>query len=448
MRAKQKSSGTKKKAAKRPTAARRAVARKAAAAPLSTSRRSENTPKRKRAVARSARRKKPAPRKIRLQVPPILLEGDRPAPPRLSGPGEKFALGEELGQPVQAPETQTGELPEAYGTGRLLVTTRDPHWLYAHWDFTRERQRRYNAQSVHGHLVLRTYIGAPGGRAVSEIHVHPESRHWFAHVERAATEYVAELGYYRRDHKWTSLATSAATLTPPDKVSSDTTVSFATIPIEIPFGKLLASVKRVVPENMPLAPALAELDRQSVAEPVASPGTPTAWPSESERGLAEIIRMDTSPCAWMDSLEIPELMRGHGQAGEQISSPGSSESRVHAWSAIPDESISSPFGGSPAGAKEFWFNVNAELVIYGATERDATVTIGGRKIVLRPDGSFSFRFALPDGQHELDVIAVSADGTDGRAAELRFTRLTEFVGDVGTHPQDPALKPPFSENVG
>ena len=32
----------------------------------------------------------------------------------------------------------------------------------------------------------------------------------------------------------------------------------------------------------------------------------------------------------------------------------------------------------------------------GATEPDAAVTIGGRKIQLRKDGTFSFRFALPD----------------------------------------------------
>jgi hypothetical protein len=87
------------------------------------------------------------------------------------------------------------------------------------------------------------------------------------------------------------------------------------------------------------------------------------------------------------------------------------------------------------------------LIIYGATERDATVTIGGRTIKLRPDGSFSYRFALPDGKYDLPVVAVSADGTDGRAAELKFSRATEIRGEVGTHPQDPALKPPTPDDV-
>ncbi|HXE42117.1 MAG TPA: hypothetical protein VN516_03745, partial [Candidatus Baltobacteraceae bacterium] len=95
----------------------------------------------------------------------------------------------------------------------------------------------------------------------------------------------------------------------------------------------------------------------------------------------------------------------------------------------------------------FWFNVNAELIIYGATEPNAKVTLGGNQIKLRPDGSFSYRFSLPDGKYDLPAVAVSADGTDARAAELKFTRETEYRGDVGAHPQDPSLKPPLPDNV-
>jgi hypothetical protein len=103
-------------------------------------------------------------------------------------------------------------------------------------------------------------------------------------------------------------------------------------------------------------------------------------------------------------------------------------------------------GGMP-GKKSFWFNVNAELIIYGATEPDAAVSIAGRKIKLRPDGSFSFRFSLPDGHYDLPAIAISADGTDSRAANLQFRRETEYRGDVGTHPQDPGLRPPKADSV-
>jgi hypothetical protein len=109
-------------------------------------------------------------------------------------------------------------------------------------------------------------------------------------------------------------------------------------------------------------------------------------------------------------------------------------------------SVSSPFGGAerPRG---FWFNVNAELIIYGATEPDASVTIGDRPIKLRPDGSFSFRFALPDGQYSLPAAAHSADGVETRRAHLKFSRETAYQGEVGAHPQDKKLKPPLVSAV-
>jgi hypothetical protein len=108
--------------------------------------------------------------------------------------------------------------------------------------------------------------------------------------------------------------------------------------------------------------------------------------------------------------------------------------------------IFSPLGKPAGQPKGFWFNVNAELIVYGATESDATVSIGGRKVNLRPDGSFSYRFALPDGRYEMPVVAISADQTDGRAAEMKFSRGTEYRGHVGAHPQDPALQQLLLEN--
>jgi len=133
----------------------------------------------------------------------------------------------------------------------------------------------------------------------------------------------------------------------------------------------------------------------------------------------------------MGSLEITELIRR--RLAHEISSLGVS-------------SLSSPFGGVEQ-PKGFWFNVNAELIIYGATEPTAKVTLGGHEIKLRPDGSFSYRFALPDGKYNLPAVAVSADNTEAQAADLKFSRETEYIGDVGAHPQDPALKTPLPENI-
>jgi uncharacterized protein len=386
-----------------------------------------------------------------LEVPPILLESDSPSPVTASGPGEKFSLG--ATPPVQS--FSGGELPESYGTKKLFLTARDPHWLYAHWDLTREQQKELNNESTDGHLILRIFAGKIEGHPAYEIHVHPDSRHWFAHVERAGHSYAAELGYYSALGKWTRVAVSSSTLTPPDAAAKEDAAEFATIPFEFPFARLMQIIEDAVRDNIPLAQAIEELRRaghpdlprfaHSIHSAVVAPGPTRTWTPEQEKALAKIISIDETRRVWMGSLEITELIRRRlAQAGDTtspvrafgISSPGLTSSPT------------SPFGGVKAEAeKNFWFNVNAELIIYGATEPDAKVTLGGHEIKLRSDGTFSFRFALPDGKYDLPAVAVSADGTDGRAAELKFSRETQYLGDVGATPQDPALKPPTPDSL-
>ena len=74
--------------------------------------------------------------------------------------------------------------------------------------------------------------------------------------------------------------------------------------------------------------------------------------------------------------------------------------------------------------KGFWLKVDCELIVYGATEPDAKVTVQGKPIALRPDGTFTLRFALPDGKQVIPVKAVSADKTDERVITPIVNRET------------------------
>jgi len=78
-----------------------------------------------------------------------------------------------------------------------------------------------------------------------------------------------------------------------------------------------------------------------------------------------------------------------------------------------------------AKERKFWLMVNTELIVYGATEPDAKVTIQGKPLKLRPDGTFSLRFALPDGRQVIPVEATSADELETRTITPIVTKETK-----------------------
>jgi uncharacterized protein len=168
------------------------------------------------------------------------------------------------------------------------------------------------------------------------------------------------------------------------------------------------------------------------------------WSPQQEKALAEVVSLDQVRRVWIGSVEITELIRR--QLDQQVSSQSVAQFGLPTSPAAGLGSVSSPFGGleRPRG---FWFNVNAELIIYGSTEPDAKVTIAGRPIKLRTDGTFSFRFALPDGNYSLPASAQSADGEETRRADLNFSRQSHYHGEVGAHPQDKSLQPPVASAV-
>jgi hypothetical protein len=375
-------------------------------------------------------------------VPPsILLEGDVSPAPLPGGPGDRYVLGPAA--PSAPSQPGPGALPSAYGTGRLLLVARDPRWLYAHWDLTDRQLRDYNKRSASGHLVLRVRADSPEGTVVVEQEVHPESRNWFLQVPKAGARYVAELGYYAKsgEQAWQRVATSAATLTPRDELSSEDWVRFETLPFDVPMETLIALVKEAMAAHVPLIEAIQQLRAQGHPQlPLPEVVTAGQWTPEQEAALAEVLSMDEVRRVWIGSLEITELLRR-----QLVRGISSGQLPISSWGGI--SSVSSPFGGAAPGARGFWFNVNAELIVYGATDPAATVTIGHRTIRLRPDGTFSYRFALPDGDFALPIVATSPDGVEQRHADLAFRRASAYRGDVGAHPQDPTLRPAGPDNV-
>jgi hypothetical protein len=331
--------------------------------------------------------------------------------------------------PAQAfQEEHLGELPEAYGTGRLFLTARDPHWLYAYWDLSWHQMADYRGQSSDGRLLLRVFE-KNHAKPVQEFTLQHDSRNWYVPVNKAATTYSADLGFWRHDGTFQVVSRSRETTTPPDAISTDTTARFVTIPLDIPFRELFSLIRGHMHDGEHLADALHRLQQAGFRFPFKLGLELGPWTADQAAALERILGGDILRRIQMGSFEISEWLRRRLQ--EELSSG--------MFSAF------SPAGSSWQAAqpqKGFWFAVNAELIIYGATEPDAKVTVDGKPIKLRSDGTFSFHYAFPDGQYRLPVVAISAAGDDQRAVELAFERQSRTKGDVGKVKTPAHLKSP------
>ncbi len=75
--------------------------------------------------------------------------------------------------------------------------------------------------------------------------------------------------------------------------------------------------------------------------------------------------------------------------------------------------------------RDFLFEVDAEMIIFGSTKPDAHVTLSGEPVKLRSDGTFTVRVSMPDRRQVLPVVASSSDGVEQRTIVLAVERNTK-----------------------
>ena len=80
--------------------------------------------------------------------------------------------------------------------------------------------------------------------------------------------------------------------------------------------------------------------------------------------------------------------------------------------------------------QQFALEVSAELIVYGQSQVDSHVTVGGEPVRLRPDGSFTMRMSLPDGRQVFPVISSSGDGYKQQTVILAVERNTKKMEPV------------------
>ena len=309
---------------------------------------------------------------------------------------------------------------------RLWLVPRDPFSLLAHWNAAAAELARMSAHWGVGNWLVRVHLDDLGGTIAAEPIVDLLQAHLFVPVLRPGRSYVAELGFRDRKGRWRPVAVSEPTQTPPDAA-----VGAVARPV----------IGHFQPRRRP-ADAHTATSAGTTASTAASQLTPSSTAAADR--LAQFVWREFSVRESGSSGEVLERrVELHAIAGET----GGRTTVGRSFSA-PSNLPSSEAPAGPPVPRGFWFEVNAELIVHGRTEPDARVTLGGRPVTLRPDGSFTFRFALPDGDFALPAMAVAATGDDTRTASMRFTRDTKRKGEVGHHPLAAALRPPTPDAIG
>jgi uncharacterized protein len=260
------------------------------------------------------------------------------------------------------------DLPAGYGKDRIVVMVRDPYWLHCYWELTRHAIQRAEAalgQEWHTAKPILRLLDVSSHETTSTA----ESTVRDIDIHGGCNNWYIDVGNpprsYRIDIGYLARSGRFYVLARSNVVTTPR-----------------AGVSDVIDENW------ADIDSKKADRIYAMSGgfDPTA-----------------------SSLELKQLFE------ERLRRP------------LGSPAVTSFGSGAFIGGKQrkFWFQLDAELIVYGATEPNARVTLQGEPVKLRPDGTFTMRFSLPDSRQIIPAVATSPDGVEERTIVLAVERNTK-----------------------
>jgi hypothetical protein len=323
------------------------------------------------AFARSARpvaKPAPAPKPAAKARPPLQRAAARNT--AVTGEEQVESAKYETGVPTTDLSAKVPrDLPAGYGKDRIVVMVRDPYWLHAYWELTRHAIQRAEAalgQEWHtAKPILR--LLAVGGRDTA-----------------GGESLLRDIDIHGGCNNWYIDVDS-----PPRSFRVD-------------IGYLARSGKFYV------------LARSNVVT------TPRA-------GVSDVIDENWADIDAKKADRIYAMSGGFDPAGtSSLELKELFEERLRRPLGSPAVTSFGSGGLFPGGkSRAFWFQLDAELIVYGATMPNARVTLQGEPVKLRPDGTFTLRFSLPDGRQIIPAVATSPDGMEERTIVLAVERNTK-----------------------
>ena len=268
----------------------------------------------------------------------------------------------------------------------LVFLPRDPDWAYVFWQISevdREKAKSLGANK----LCLRLYdvTGVSDGDfnqgTLREIAVDSYSTEWYLPIPVPDRDYKVELGY-RYGFKWMSLAFSSAGHVPNSQPSEQILDKFVPFNLESSAETNLAIINS----------------------------------NESEiNGLHE--RLYQAATTYSKRTRVgSEVFMGNEEA--TFPNPYQNDSGAGIWSSGLNDS------GAGISKRSFWLVADAELIVYGATDPSATLTIGDEKVPLASDGTFRLQVPFRDGSQNYEIKAIDSMGQQDRSITMKFDRTT------------------------
>lgn len=348
-------------------------------------------------------------------------------------------------------------LPDGYGESRIVLMPRDPQWAYAYWDTPHTHKEELRRQGGE-HLALRLYdvtginLDDQAPHSLQQVSCDEMAREWYMQIPVSDRDYQAEIGYLTGDGRWLVLARSNTIRIPPVYPSDWTEEHFLTVTWEENLrGKIIMTL---VDPRVKGADAGSQLHEQlyalaqggealrvdgslfgsmqHVAGSMAPPVSSFVFASGAGLGAAAMVPglPTMSGISGMTMSGISGLTTsGIGLAG--LTTSGIGAFTMSGFSGLTMSGV----GLGALSPRKFWLVADAELIVYGATEPDATVTIAGVPIELSEDGTFRFHQSFQDGVVDYPIMAVAADGEQSRNVHLTFERRTP---DRNTNTKDEA----------
>ena len=293
----------------------------------------------------------------------------------------------------------------AHGNGdgsRVVFLPRDPQWAYVFWEISdSDRQQAFKAGATQLCLRVADVTGLNGGHhphTLQEVPIDSHATEWYLPVPLSDRDYRVELGYRKSGGGWISLAQSAVARVPALHPSEQILDQFVPFSLEMPAGS-----SAVTPD---LIQSGSSTDSNLHERLYQSATTGTRRLGRGSEAFHEL---------------------------EGASGAGLNPSGAGLWASGRTESGA---GGVGARQRAFWLVADAELIVYGATDPSARLSIGGEEVPLSSDGTFRVQVPFRDGQQLYPIEAIAADGEQKRNITLNFERSTP---EDNSNPSDQAV---------